>query len=314
MSGPHQSAGEAGEPIVEFEDVSFAYPNAEGPALEGVSLRVRRGQRLGILGPNGGGKSTLLKLALGLLSPSSGRVRVLGRDPGEARALGLVGYVPQKTTAELGFPLTVTQVATMAAAWRVPAWRPVPGAVRERVREMLDLVGVADLAQRAIGGLSGGQLQRVMIARALLAAPRGEGAGGGAMRAPALLALDEPMVGIDAVGQARFAELLQRVHRELGVTILIVSHDLRAIAAGCDEVACLARRLHYHASPTGLTPRVLAEVFSHDVAGIAGLAGMHIHAHGPGEACPDTGPVGLSVSAPRGGARGGAGGGAGGGS
>jgi zinc transport system ATP-binding protein len=144
-------------------------------------------------------------------------------------------------------------------------------------------VGLGDLAERPIGALSGGQLQRALIARALACTPK-------------LLVLDEPTVGIDAAGQAQFAELLTTVHQQLGLTLLIVSHDLRAIAAGCDRVACLSCRLHSHTSPQGLTPAVLAELFSHDVAGLAGigavggagagLAGMHIHAHGPDEPCP----------------------------
>ena len=108
-------------------------------------------------------------------------------------------------------------------------------------------------------------------------------------------------------GQAQFAALLEAVHKQTGVTMLVVSHDIRAIAAGCDRVACLSRRLHFHDAPSGLTPSVLAEVFAHDVAGLTGvgsLAGMHVHAHGPGESCPldhahvhaqPTAPVQLSV-------------------
>jgi zinc transport system ATP-binding protein len=162
---------------------------------------------------------------------------------------------------------------------------------------MIDIVGVGPFADRPIGRLSGGQLQRTLIARALAARVR-------------ILALDEPTVGIDAAGQATFAALLNRVHKELGLTILVVTHDLRAIVAGSDRVACLARRLHSHTSPQGLTPQILAELFTHDVAGLAGaggvLAGMHVHAHGAGEPCTDPAhavspppPIGLSVSAQR---------------
>src|SRR6185369_12084681 len=96
-------------PAVQLESVSFTYPGASSPAVENVNLEVPEGTRLGILGPNGGGKSTLLKIALGLLKPTSGRVRILGRDPAEARRAGLIGYVPQKVDAELGFPMSVRQ-------------------------------------------------------------------------------------------------------------------------------------------------------------------------------------------------------------
>lgn len=270
---------------VQFDNVSFTYPGAGSPALEGVRFDVASGERLGILGPNGGGKSTLLKLALGLLDGHTGTIRVLGLPPAAARRARLIGYVPQRVDAELGLPLSVRQVVTLGAAWRTNPFFRVPAEVRRRVDELLALVGAAGFADRPVGGLSGGQLQRVMIARALAASPK-------------LLVLDEPTVGIDAAGQAQFAELLATVHRRSGVTLLVVSHDLRAVAAASDRVACLARTLHYHDAPHGLTPAVLADLFSHDIAGISGsgpLAGMHVHAHGPGEACPVT----LGVSAPR---------------
>ncbi|CAN5696179.1 metal ABC transporter ATP-binding protein [soil metagenome] len=260
---------------VQLDDVSYVYPGALRPAVEHVSLAVAQGERLGVLGPNGGGKSTLLKLILGLIAPTSGTVLVFGAAPQAARRAGLLGYLPQRSDLEPAVPLSVRQVVALAASWRRNPLLGLPTEARARVERLLTLVGAAEFADRPIGRLSGGQLQRALIARALAPGPR-------------LLILDEPTVGIDAAGQQRFAELLRTLHSELGLTILTVSHDLRAVAAGSDRVACLARRLHFHASPQGLTPQVLAELFSHDVAGLAGAAaGMHIHAHGLGEPCPD---------------------------
>ena len=147
------------------------------------------------------------------------------------------------------------------------------------------------MAGRHFGSLSGGQMQRVLMARALAGSPR-------------LLLLDEPTVGIDAAGQQQFSEMLRRVQGELGVTVIIVSHDIRTVAAGCDRVACLSRTLHFHAAPAGLTPAVLAEVFRHDVSAIFG--DVHVDAHSAGECCghehgPSGGtPVGLKVSAKKG--------------
>ena len=268
------------ETAVQLESVSYAYPGADTPAIENIQLIVPAGSRLGILGPNGGGKSTLLKIALGLLQPTSGRVLIFGRSAADARRVGLIGYVPQKVEAELSFPMSVREIVALGATWRLPAWKPVPRDIRARIDEMLTLTGAAAFADKPIGTLSGGQMQRAMIARALAASPR-------------ILALDEPMVGIDAAGQQQFAALLDRIHRTLNVTILIISHDLRAIAAGSDRVACLARKLHSHVSPEGLTPQVLAELFSHDLAGITGVTGpVHVHAHRATECCEHDRPHG----------------------
>lgn len=268
---------------VELDAVSFSYPPSRAlsglaradspalPALDRVTLRIRQGERLGVLGPNGGGKSTLLKLCMGVLTGYSGRILVLGRSPAQARRDGLIGYVPQRLETELAFPLSVRQVVAMTAERRLPPWRPADAASRRRVVDALELVGAAALAERPIGTLSGGQIQRVMIARALAAAPR-------------ILFLDEPTVGIDPAGQSRFAELLRSLHASLGLTVVVVSHDIRTVAAGCDRVACLSRTLHYHDAPGGLTPRVLGEVFQHDVAAIFG--DLHVHAH-PAAECRD---------------------------
>lgn len=272
---------------VDLRDVSFTYPGAETSALDRVSLRVEPGERLGILGPNGGGKSTLLKLVLGLLKPSTGSISVAAMPPADARRRALIGYVPQRPEAELALPVSVREMVALAITWRRNPLLPPSKHDRDRVESVLRLVGAEAFADRAVGRLSGGQLQRAMIARAVAPGPR-------------ILILDEPTVGIDAAGQQMFADLMARVHRELGLTLLVVSHDLRAIAAGCDRVACLARRLHSHGSPAGLTPQVLAEVFSHDVAGIAGFGGLHLHAHpaGPDHACVACGPEAPATNTP----------------
>jgi zinc transport system ATP-binding protein len=282
MSHPAAPVIPPGSPAVSYEGVSFSYAHsAEAqalPALQNITLRVEPGERLGILGPNGGGKSTLLKLTLGLLHGYTGRISIFGLSPQEARRRRLIGYVPQRIEAELAFPLSVRQVVQMSAGLGSTWWRPLPREVREDVARSLELVGAAALAERPIGKLSGGQLQRVMIARALACRPR-------------LLLLDEPTVGIDVAGQQRFADLLRTLHDELRLTIMVVSHDIRTIAAGSDRVACLSRTLHSHVAPEGLTPRVLAEVFSHDVAAIFG--DVHVDAH-LAEECPAGGEHGHS--------------------
>jgi zinc transport system ATP-binding protein len=269
------SGNEGHTAAVEYRNLTYRYPGASASALENVSLRVEPGERLGILGPNGAGKSTLLKLTLGLLEAQGGEILVYGKSPAQARREGMIGYLAQKAECETRFPLSVRQVVALGAGWRTPAWRASPKGVRDDAERCIALVGAEEFADRPIGKLSGGQLQRALIARALAARPR-------------ILVLDEPTVGIDAPGQRRFAEMLARVHADLGLTILIVSHNLRAIAAGCDRVACLARRLHSHVTPQGLTPQVLGELFSHDVEGLFGE--VHVHAHAAGECRHDDVP------------------------
>lgn len=289
---------------VVFTNVGYVYPGGTR-ALEGISLRVEPGEMLAVVGPNGGGKSTLVKVMLGLLGGYSGEVRVFGRSPGDARRAGLIGYVPQRSEAELTFPISARQAVMMAGARHVPGWRRTPRAVHEVVDRALEQAGATAFASEPIGSLSGGQVQRVLIARALALEPK-------------ILALDEPLVGIDAPGQQKFGALLARLRSELGLTIVIVSHDLRTIAGsaaagrptGCDRVACLRRTLHFHSAPGGITPQVLAEVFQHDLADIFG--DVHIDAHKAAECGHDhthgmtPGVVGLQVSAP---GRGGPGGG-----
>ena len=243
-----------------LDHVSYQYPpatiNGEVQrvlALDDVTLHVEYGCNLGIIGPNGAGKTTLIHIMLGLLDGYSGSVRIAGLTPRDACRRGdIVGYVPQRPTAEWHFPLTAAQVVRMGLVGKTGLLRWYRKADREYADHVMARVGIADLRDRPFGALSGGQQQRVFIARALAPQPR-------------ILILDEPTVGVDEAGQRQFAQLVHELHESLNLTLVIVSHDLQAIAAGCNRVACLKRRIHYHASPEGLTPDVLAEVFEHEV-------------------------------------------------
>ncbi len=257
----HESIAQA---AVELREVSFAYSSRSTPVLEHISLRIEPGERLGILGPNGAGKTTLVKLILGMLKPSAGSISVFGQLPEHARTRRWIGYVPQRPTAELSFPLSVRQVVAMPATIDLLPWQHEDARRREAVDRALSLTGANAFAHKPIGRLSGGQLQRTFIARALAGNPR-------------ILLLDEPTVGIDVAGQQQFARLLEHVQASLGITVIVVTHDLRTVAAGCDRIACLHRTLHAHTSPAGLSPEVLAEVFRHEVEGIFG--DVHIDAH-----------------------------------
>jgi len=256
-------------PAVKIEQVSFSYPPSglgDEPisALDHVSFEVAPGSRLGILGPNGGGKSTLIKLILGLLQPTSGAISVFGRSPIAARDAGLIGYLPQRPGVVLQWPLSARQVIEMPLACRKKPWQKLGVDEHESISESISLLGLEGIEGRRIGSLSGGQLQRVLIARAISTRPK-------------LLILDEPTVGVDISGQQRFAALIDTLNTRLGLTTIVVTHDMRALVAVADRVACLSRSLHFHDSPDGLTPSVLAQVFAHDIEPILGH--LHIDAH-----------------------------------
>ncbi|MGP1347285.1 MAG: metal ABC transporter ATP-binding protein [Phycisphaerales bacterium] len=255
---PHAAARPA---AAAFRGVSYTYPSGVR-ALSRVTLSIEQGELLAVIGPNGGGKSTLIRILIGVLSGYEGTVEVFGRSPAQARREGLIGYVPQRVASGARFPLSSRQVVRMGAARGTPWHRPLPRSAKQAADDAMELVGVSDLADRPIAQLSGGQRQRVMLARAIASGAR-------------LLALDEPLAGIDAAGQEQFGQVIARVHDAGDITIVLVSHDLRSIAgahgkAAADRVACLRQSLHFHDQPAGITPAVLAEVFQHDLSHVFG--------------------------------------------
>lgn len=265
MTTPDQTQ----KPAVEIRDVAFSYPPSgigeQGlEVLRGVTMRVDARSRLGILGPNGGGKSTLIKLILGMLDPSAGSIQVFGKTPNQARREGLIGYLPQRIGADLDWPLSVEQVIAMPLRAKLKPWQKLSAQDRASIDRAIELLEVDQLRDRRIGALSGGQLQRTMIARAISTRPK-------------LLVLDEPTLGVDIAGQQRFSSLIDTISAELGLTTIVVTHDMRALVAVADRIACLSRTLHFHDTPDGLTPAVLAQVFAHDIEPILGE--VHIDAH-----------------------------------
>jgi zinc transport system ATP-binding protein len=199
---------------VALRDVSFAYPGAP-PALEAVTLTIEQGAFVGIAGPNGGGKTTLLRLILGLERPSRGTVELFGRPAGR-RGGPRIGYLSQRAHLASGSPVTVGElVSTGRLAVRGPVG-PLRRADRAAVAHAVERVGLADRADAPLRTLSGGMQQRAFIAKALASEP-------------ALLALDEPTTGVDAASQESLATLLAELREELGVTVLYVSHEFGAV-------------------------------------------------------------------------------------
>lgn len=237
---PSASAPQAapGEPLLVVEDVTFGYERER--ILDHVSLTVRNGDFLAILGPNGGGKTTLLKVMLGLIQPWSGRV-----ERRVSRRHGALGYVPQFAGFDRDYPLSVEEVVRLGRLGRrgrFSRWRPED---HRAVARELERFRLGNLARTPIGDLSGGQLQRTLIARALAADPE-------------VLFLDEPLASIDAESRDTLIETLDHLHRT--IPVVLVTHDLTPLAPVVRQIACVNRKLHYH--PQGrLTPEMLEEVY-----------------------------------------------------
>jgi len=214
-------------PIVEINDVAFAY-NRE-PVLQDVKLDIRQGDFIAMIGPNGGGKTTLLKLILGLLKPGAGTIRVMGKPA--LKAAPDIGYVPQNVHINSGFPITALDVVLMGKLNPKKRWSRNSAADRRDALAALERLQMASHAENRISELSGGQRQRVFIARALVTQP-------------ALLLLDEPTASIDTKSQSAFFKLIKKLNEK--ITILVVSHDLMVISQYVKSVACVNKRLHYH--------------------------------------------------------------------
>jgi zinc transport system ATP-binding protein len=271
----HPDHDHCGEPIpspndaIRVEHVSFSYRDRSGApgkttrVLENVSLNVEAGMNLGIIGPNGAGKTTLLRIMLGLLEGYSGNVTVAGMSPKQACRRGdIIGYVPQRASAEWRFPLTARQVVRLGLVGKTGLFRRYAPGDLEYAEQIMQRVGVAHVADSPIGELSGGQQQRLFIARALVAKP-------------SIVILDEPMSAIDAPGQREIGALIRELHQALKLTIIVVSHDIEALAAGCTRIACLRKTIHYHDAAQGLTPAVLRAVYQHGIDVVLGDQRVH---------------------------------------
>ncbi len=247
-------------PVIEIQDLSFRY-NAAEPVLENVSLTVQRGQSGCIVGPNGGGKSTLLKLMLGLLSADSGTIKIFGTDPVNARKR--IGYMPQYHQLDADFPASVLEVALMGriTANTLFTYRKHD---RQAAMDALSEVGIADLAGRSFAGLSGGQRQRVLIARALAGAPD-------------LLLLDEPTANIDPGAEEQFYATLDNLRKKM--TVITVSHDLGFVKSETDLVICVNRQVNIHQA-ADFTAQTADEVYHHHVSMIKHDHSCFCHCHG----------------------------------
>ena len=236
-------------PIIKVTDLSFSY--GAGEVLSGASLVVHEGDYLGIVGPNGGGKTTLLKLILGLLKPARGSVLLFDKEQKLFSERSFLGYVPQKTSSfDVNFPATVLEVVLMGRYAKKGLFHMLNKEDCEAAELSLRRVGMWEHREQLIGNLSGGQEQRVFIARALVAAPK-------------ILFLDEQTAGIDHKSQDEFYALLRTLHREEGLTIVLISHDLSAVAREASALAYIDTTLTYYSSPSTFIDNDMRRALAH---------------------------------------------------
>jgi zinc transport system ATP-binding protein len=233
-------------PVIEIDDLSFRFDGGP-PVLENVNLRIEAGDFASIIGPNGGGKTTLVKLIIGLFKPTTGRVRVFGGPPGKARPR--IGYMPQHAMMDPRFPVRAVDVVMMGRLGRGFRIATYAGADRKAANAALETVGLGASGGRPFSDLSGGQRQRVLLARALVTDPD-------------LLLLDEPAANLDQKVEQDFFDLLKELNRHL--TIVLVSHDLGFVAGFVRTVICVHREVDVH--PTSeLDGRRISEIYGGDV-------------------------------------------------
>lgn len=219
------------DPVIEFKNISFRYD--EELVLDGIDLSVPEGSFVGIVGPNGSGKSTLLKLGLGLLKPVEGEIFLFGQKQTLFKSQERIGFVSQKANSfNSGFPATVFEVVSSGLTRKIRLFRFLKQKDKMDVLQAIRQVGLEKYANRKIGELSGGQQQRVFIARAIVAKPD-------------VLILDEPTVGVDMKNVRSFYRVLTSLRKEMGITLLMVSHDIEALLNEATHVAYLNKQLKF---------------------------------------------------------------------
>ncbi|MFZ3576725.1 metal ABC transporter ATP-binding protein [Virgibacillus sp. DJP39] len=240
--------------IISLKDVDYAYEKK--PVLTNINFDIPQGAFMGLVGPNGGGKTTLIKLILGLLKPDNGSVSLFDEPIGKFKNWNHIGFVSQKSnTFNKGFPATVFEVVSMGLTARIGYLKFFTKKDKAKVSQAINQVGMSDYAHQNIGNLSGGQQQRVFIARSLVNDPK-------------LLILDEPTVGVDNENVQRFYELLHQLNQERNITLLLVTHDTGIMTEHATDIVCLNKTLYFHGDPaeySSLTKQDLSHFYGHPI-------------------------------------------------
>jgi ABC-type Mn2+/Zn2+ transport system ATPase subunit len=246
--------GLSDEPIIQFDHASFEFPGGV-VALKDISLSITAGEFVGVIGPNGSGKTTLCRAVLGLMAPVHGHLRIFDCACDELRChhRAKIGYLPQKGAVDRDFPVTVLETVMMGRYGALGLFKRPTKQDREIAMDALTYVGMDSHMNSALGQLSGGQQQRVFIARALAQQPK-------------VLLLDEPTTGLDITTQHNVIELVQHLHEELALTVLLITHDINLIRSRVDRLVLLKTRLFAAGPPTEvLNADTLRQVYGKDL-------------------------------------------------
>ena len=236
------SVAVAGSPLLSVNGVGLTLSHRR--ILHDINLDLKAGEFLGLIGPNGGGKTSLLRVILGIVAPTCGRVN--WHDPVTA-GKPAIGYVPQRSCADRNYPLRTLEIVTQGSAGAVPRWGSGGRALRQQAEASLQRVGLEAEVNTPFAVLSGGQQRRALVARALMDDPR-------------VLLIDEPTAGVDAQGQDQICSILRDLTHH-GIAILLVSHDIPLVAEYADRIACLCVSLHWHGAAHELTDEIVHEAY-----------------------------------------------------
>ena len=247
------SVSDSHEPIIRFDHATFGFPGVV--ALQDITLAIHAGEFLGVIGPNGSGKTTLCRAVLGLMAPMAGHLHIFdcACDALRCHHRAKIGYLPQKGVVDRNFPVTVLETVMMGRYGALGLFRRPEKKDRLIAIEALTHVGMESHKDSALGHLSGGQQQRVFIARALAQQPK-------------VLLLDEPTTGLDITTQHNVIELIERLHEDLGLTVLLITHDINMIRSRVDRLVLLKTKL-FAAGPAAdvLKPDILRQVYGKDL-------------------------------------------------
>jgi zinc transport system ATP-binding protein len=239
------------EVVVLLKDVWVQYNHHI--VLKRINLKINRKEIVSIVGPNGGGKTTLLYTILGFKLPFKGKVIVLGKTPQKIQKAGVIGYIPQSNQFESHFPINVRDVVTMSRYGVKKFGERLSKEDRELTEEALEKVKMSGYKNHYFGSLSGGQKQLVLIARAMALKPE-------------ILILDEPSTGLDTVAQSNFYSMLREIRDKENITIILVSHDIGTVSGIVDQIACLNKQIHFHGKPEDCIPsKALEKVFGKNI-------------------------------------------------